>query len=147
MTVGLVCGTFDLCHAGHVQLLREARRACSWLVVGVQEDPSLVEDAAYRQETRGAPKHRPVLSLEERLVVLRAIRYVDAVFTYGSEASLVAWLKSTHVDVRIFGEDWRGKPYTGQALGHEAVFVPLFEHGGCVISSSGIRQRVLAEGV
>jgi glycerol-3-phosphate cytidylyltransferase len=139
---GLVCGTFDLCHAGHVTLLEAARQECDHLVVGLQADPSFEQDVGYRVATGRRLKNKPVLSVEERSVVLRAIRHVDDLFVYTDEASLVAWMLEHPIDVRIFGEDWRGKPYTGQGLGHRVVFVPLVISGGRVLSSSDIRKRI-----
>lgn len=143
MTVGLVCGTFDLCHAGHVCLLQEAKRICDRLIVGLQEDPSLEEDSIYRIATRGSVKVKPILTVEERSIILRELRCVDDLFVYRSEASLVEWLRRHPVDVRIFGEDWRGKPYTGQELGHAVHFVVLASYNEGIISSTDIRRRVL----
>lgn len=142
MTRGLVCGVFDLFHAGHVKLLEAAKCECSYLIVGLQADPSLEQDTAYRVSTGHRRKNTPVLSVEERSAVLRAVRHVDDLFVYTDEASLVSWMLDHPVDVRIFGEDWRGKPYTGQALGHRVAFVPLMAPDGRVLSSSDIRKRV-----
>jgi len=139
VTIGLVCGAFDLCHAGHILLLKEARGVCDTLIVGLHDDPSIEDDVAFRLSTGGARKNKPVMSVEERSIILRAIRYVDDLFVYRAEADLIERLRTMTFDIRIFGADWRGKPYTGIALGHPVHFAPR-DH---TFSSSELRRRVL----
>ena len=72
MKIAFTCSTFDLLHAGHVQMLRDAKQHCDYLLVGLQIDPSLD-----RPE-----KNKPIQSLEERKIQLEAVKYVDEVRVY-----------------------------------------------------------------
>ena len=104
--IGFTCGSFDLLHAGHVLMLAEARRQCEHLIVAVQSDPSLDRPQ----------KNQPVQTLEERLTVLRGIKWVDELRTYSTEEELYEMLSLMAPDVRILGADWKGKKYTGHDL-------------------------------
>lgn len=128
MKVGFTAGAFDLCHAGHILMFKEARENCDHLVVGLHRDPSVER----------ASKHKPIMSLEERLIILEGIKYIDHVFVYDTEAQLVEHLRRINPDVRFIGEDWRGKPFTGHELN-----LPIHwngrDHG---YSSSELRERI-----
>ena len=126
--VGFTCGAFDLLHAGHALMLEECKKYCDYLVVGVQDDPSLD-----RPE-----KNRPVMTYDERIIMVEAIKAVDDVVTYSTEADLVELLKSINPDVRIIGADWKGKKYTGHDLPIKVVFNTR-DHG---YSTSSLRKRV-----
>lgn len=140
MIVGLVCGAFDLCHAGHVLFLAEAKSVCDHLIVGLHDNPSLETDAAYRLATGGARKNKPIMSVEERSIILAGSRYVDEVFVYTDERDLVTHMTDMKIDIRVFGADWRGKPYTGIELGHKVHFAARSH----AYSSSELRQRIVA---
>lgn len=129
MTVGFTCGSFDLLHAGHALMLQEAKSHCNRLVVGLQTDPTLDRE----------DKNKPVLSVDERLIMLKAIRWVDEVHVYNTESDLVDLLKKINPDVRIIGSDWKGKLFTGYELPIKVVFNSR-DHGH---STSSIRDRVL----
>ena len=98
MRRGFTAGCFDLLHAGHCMMLREAREACDHLTVFLQTDPSI---------DRPNTKARPTQSLPERLVQLEAIRWVDDVKIYQTEQELVEWLTLEQFDVRIIGADYK----------------------------------------
>ena len=104
--VGFTAGAFDLLHAGHIAMLEEAKSVCEHLIVGLQEDPSLD-----RPE-----KNKPIQSLLERQIQLQAVRYVDRVIVYKTEAELLTILKAMPIDVRIIGSDYLSKPFTGREL-------------------------------
>lgn len=125
---GFTCGAFDLLHAGHAQMLEECKTVCDYLVVAVHSDPTID-----RPE-----KNKPIQSLSERVAMVRAIRWVDEVITYDTEAALLEILRSRPVDVRIIGADWRGRSYTGEELPIEVYFNSR-EH---TYSTSELRQRV-----
>ncbi len=93
--VGFTCGAFDLLHAGHVVMLKEAKQNCDHLIVGLQTDPSID-----REE-----KNQPVQSIYERYIQLQAIKYVDEILPYDTEQSLMDLLESTNIDVRFVGEE------------------------------------------
>lgn len=128
--IGFTCGAFDLLHAGHVLMLEECRQHCDELVVGLQSDPSIDRRT----------KNKPVQSFEERLTMLRSIKWVDDIVFYDTEAELYDLLEATMPDVRIVGEDWKGKEFTGHDLPIRVVFNSR-DHG---YSTSELRQRVFA---
>ena len=125
---GFTCGAFDLLHAGHVVMLKEARENCEYLIVGLQTDPTID-----RPE-----KNKPVQSVYERFVQLNAIQYVDEVIPYDSDASLIDLLESPPIDVRFIGEDYKDKTFTGDYLPIK-VYYTNRKHS---FSSSGLRRRV-----
>ena len=129
MTIGFTCGAFDLLHAGHVVMLKEARKNCDRLVVGLQTDPSID-----RQE-----KNQPVQSVYERYVQLSGVKYVDEIIPYDTEQSLIDLLQSQEIDVRFIGEDYRERSFTGDDLPIE-VFYTSWRHS---FSSSSLRKRVI----
>lgn len=102
--VGFTASCFDLLHAGHVLMLEEAKTVCDHLIVALQTDPSID-----RPE-----KRRPVQSLVERQIQLRAVKYVDEIVVYETEEDLLNLLKTLPIDVRIIGEDYIGKDFTGR---------------------------------
>lgn len=128
MKKGFTCGAFDLLHAGHAEMLRDCKKVCDYLIVGVQSDPSIDRPR----------KNRPVQSFEERIEMVKSIKYVDEVVTYTTEADLVHLLKTLPIDIRIIGADWKGKEYTGKGLPIEIHFNSR-EHS---FSTSELRGRV-----
>ena len=97
MKIGFTCGTFDFLHAGHVLMLREAKKHCDYLIVGLQVNPSMDRP----------DKKKPVESLLERQIKLRACKYVDDIIVYETENDLITLLQVLDIDVRIVGEDHR----------------------------------------
>ena len=109
--IGFTCGAFDLLHAGHVVMFKEARQNCKRLIVGLQTDPSID-----RQE-----KNKPVQSIYERYIQLKAVKYINEVIPYDTEKSLLDLLNSTHIDIRFIGEDYVDKHFTGKGM-HEVYY-------------------------
>ena len=126
--IGFTCGSFDLLHAGHAMMLQEAKSYCDYLIVAIQSDPTLERKT----------KNKPVQSYEERITMLRAIRYVDEITYYDTENDLYELLKRIKPDVRVIGADWKGKEYTGHDLDIPVVFNSR-NHG---YSTSELRRRV-----
>ena len=106
MKVGFTCSTFDLCHAGHVTMLRECKQVCDYLIVGLQVDPSKDRES----------KNPPSQTLVERYVQLSAIKYVDEIVPYETEKDLEDILNMYRIDTRILGEEYREKDFTGKEL-------------------------------
>ena len=109
--IGFTCGAFDLLHAGHIVMLKEAKLNCDHLIVGLQTDPSID-----RQE-----KNQPIQSVFERYVQLRAVKYVVVIIPYDTEQSLLDLLEATPINIRFVGEDWVDKHFTGKGL-HEVYY-------------------------
>ncbi len=128
--VGITCGAFDLCHYGHILVFEECKSVCDYLIVALQSDPSL--DRAY--------KNKPVQTITEREGILRAIRHIDDIVLYDTEADLYALLQKLPIDVRIIGNDWHGKKYTGWDLPIPMHFNKR-DHG---YSTSELRRRIHA---
>ncbi len=133
MIVGFTCSTFDLFHAGHVKMLEEARTQCDYLIVGLQTDPTI--DRPY--------KNKPVQSVYERWVQLRACKYIDEIIPYATERELVDILLTTDIDVRILGQEYEDREFTGRK---ECTFKGIrfyFNTRSHSFSSTELRQRVV----
>jgi glycerol-3-phosphate cytidylyltransferase len=130
MKIGFTCGSFDLCHAGHMLMFKECKESCDYLIVGLQTDPTIDR----------ATKNKPIQTLEERQAQLEAIKYIDKIVIYSTEQELYDLLKKNEhgIQVRIIGEDWRGKPFTGHDLPLEVVFNSRTHS----YSTSSLRKRV-----
>lgn len=136
MKVGFTCSSFDLLHAGHYLMLKDAKAQCDYLIVGLQTDPTL--DLAYRMKTDNKQKNTPIQSYEERKIQIEGCRYVDEVVEYSTEDTLYELLKKINPDVRILGSDWEGKEFTGHNLN-----IPIHWHNrDHDFSTSNLRKRV-----
>lgn len=111
-TIGFTCGAFDITHAGHYLMFAENRAKCDFLIVGLQIDPSLDRPN----------KHKPIQSIKERLIQLKACKYIDKVVIYKTEKDLVKLLKKINPDVRFLGMDWKGRKFTGKELPIKVIF-------------------------
>ena len=107
MKTGFTCSTFDLLHAGHILMLEEARSKCDKLIVGLQTDPTI---------DRPTTKNKPVQSVYERYVQLRAVKFVDEIFVYATEHDLEQMLLSLPIDIRILGDEYQHKEFTGKQI-------------------------------
>ena len=130
MKVGFTCSTFDLFHAGHVMMLKEAKTQCDYLIVGLQIDPTI---------DRPGVKNKPVQTVLERFIQVKACSYVDEIIPYATEKELMDILTSYQIDVRIIGEEYRDKQFTGYQL-PMAVYFNSRQHS---FSTTELRQRVL----
>ena len=126
--IGITASCFDLFHAGHVLMLQEAKEQCDRLVVALQTDPTID-----RPE-----KNKPVQSVFERWVQVEGCKYVDQVIPYATEEDLLNILKSYQWDVRIIGEDYFGKEFTGSDLDIE-IYYNTRRHD---FSTSELRKRI-----
>jgi glycerol-3-phosphate cytidylyltransferase len=120
-------------HAGHVAMLAEAKNHCDYLIAGLQTDPTI---------DRPDTKNRPVQSIVERQIQLAACRYVDEVVVYQTEQDLVDLLLILPLDVRILGEEYADKPFTGDAECHSRGIQLVFNGRDHSFSSSSLRKRV-----
>ena len=132
MRVGFTCSTFDLLHAGHVQMLREAKEQCDYLICGLQVDPSVD-----RPE-----KNAPIQTIVERYTQLKAVKYVDEIIPYGTEVDLEDILEMYHIDVRILGEEYRDGKFTGRAICAKRGIELYFNKREHRFSSSDLRNRI-----
>lgn len=128
MRVGFTCSCFDLFHAGHVMMLKEAKTQCDYLIVGLQTDPTI--DRPH--------KNKPVQSILERYIQLEACKYVDQIVPYATEKDLQDLLSSYPIDVRIIGEEYKNQRFTGYDL-PMAVYFNSRQHS---FSSTELRERI-----
>jgi len=132
MKKGITFGAFDLFNAGHVLMLEEAKTVCDYLIVCIQSDPSLD-----REE-----KNKPVQSVIEREIQVSGCRYVNEVIIYDKESDLLSIIDEVDWDVRIIGEEYKDKDFTGKDLTLEKCYFNKRPHS---FSSSELRERVSKE--
>lgn len=128
MKIGFTCSCFDLFHAGHVMMLKEAKTQCDYLIVGLQTDPTI--DRPH--------KNKPIQSILERYIQLDACKYVDHIVPYATEKDLRDLLTSYPIDVRIIGEEYKDQRFTGYDL-PMAVYFNSRQHS---FSSTELRSRI-----
>ena len=132
MKVGFTCSTFDMCPAGHVMMLQECKQVCDYLIVGLQVDPS--KDRA--------DKSAPSQSLVERYVQLSAIKYIDEIVPYEIEKDLEDILNMYEIDVRILGEEYLEKDFTGKDICKKRGIALHFNKRDHRFSSTDLRERI-----
>lgn len=97
MIIGYTTGVYDMFHIGHLNILRRAKEQCDYLIVGVSTDELVKHD-----------KHKmPIISFEERLAIVEAIKYVDQVVPQFDKDKFGAW-KKYHFNKMFVGSDWKG---------------------------------------
>ena len=97
-------GCFDVIPRGHIELFKFASYLGDRLIVAIDEDDRI-------RKSKG-PK-RPINILEDRMYVLRSIKYVDEVEHFGSDEELENLVKKYNPDIMIVGSDWIGKKVIG----------------------------------
>ena len=130
MKTGFTCSCFDLFHAGHIMMLKEAKAKCDYLIVGLQTDPTID-----RPE-----KNRPIQSVFERFVQLESCKYVDEVVVYATEKDLLDILHSYPIDIRVVGDEYKDKDFTGKNLEHIEMYYNSRKHS---FSTTELRKRVI----
>ena len=127
-SIGFTCSCFDLLHAGHILMLKDAKSQCDKLIVGLQTDPTLD-----RPE-----KNKPIQSYEERYIQLEAVKYVDEIIKYKTEEELYQLLKLLRPNIRILGSDYKDKYYTGMELN-----IPIYYHNrNHNYSTTNLRNKI-----
>lgn len=132
MKVGITFSAFDLLHAGHIKMLEEARRQCDYLIVGLQTDPTLD-----RPE-----KNHPTQTVVERYIQLKGCKFVDEIVPYATEQDLEDILRSFKIDVRIIGDEYREKQFTGREYCVDKGIEFYFNTRDHRFSSSSLRKAV-----
>ena len=105
--IGIITGNFDLIHPGYVKLFREFNDACEYQFVLLQEDPTIE-----RPE-----KLKPILSVDERIDIISPFLSSCFFMVYNTEEELLKLITSLRPDIRLLGEDYIGKRFTGDELG------------------------------
>lgn len=131
MKIGFTCSSFDLLHAGHVQMLREAKEQCDYLIVGLQMDPAV---------DRPKEKNPPIQTIVERYSQLKAVSYVDEIIPYSTEQDLEDILELYTINVRILGAEYRDKEFTGKDICRKRDIELYFNKRDHRFSTSKLRQ-------
>lgn len=131
--IGFTCSTFDLLHAGHITMLEEAKHHCDFLIVGLQTDPTI---------DRPDTKNPPVQSLVERQIQLAAVKYVDEIVCYQTEQDLIDLLLTLPIDVRILGDEYKNKDFTGKDIAKQRGSKIVYNGRDHSFSSTSLRKRV-----
>ena len=76
--VGFTCSSFDLLHPGHIVMLEDCKTVCDYLIIGLQTDPTIDRKS----------KNKPVQTIDERKIMISAIKHVDEVMLYQTEQEL-----------------------------------------------------------
>ena len=128
----MTASTFDLLHAGHIEMLREAKSQCDYLICALQIDPSVD-----RPE-----KNKPVQTVVERYTQLDAVKFVDEIIPYLHEADLEDILQMRSITVRVLGDEYRERDFTGRDICKARDIDLYFNNRDHRFSSSDLRRRV-----
>ena len=132
--IGYTTGVFDMFHVGHLNILRQAKEHCDYLIVGVSTDELCL---SYKNKA-------PIVPYDERRAIIEAIKYVDEVVPQINRDKYHAW-EELHFNVMFVGDDWKGKPLFNELeerfaqVGVKIVFFPYTKG----TSSTILRQRLL----
>ena len=132
-TVGYTTGVFDLFHIGHLNILRRAKERCDYLIVGVSTDECV---RTYKNKT-------PIIPFEQRIEIVRAIKYVDEVVPQTSMDKMEAYRKYKF-DALFHGSDWQGSDMYNKivselkSVGVDVVFLPHTDG----VSSTDIKKSI-----
>ena len=132
MKIGITASTFDLLHAGHIEMLREAKSVCDYLICALQIDPSID-----RPE-----KNKPAQTIVERYTQLEAVKFVDEIIPYLHEKDLEDILEMRQINIRILGEEYRNKEFTGRDICKKRDIELYFNKRDHRFSSSGLRKII-----
>lgn len=132
MIIGFTASTFDLLHAGHIAMLREAKSQCDYLICGLQVDPTID-----RKE-----KNKPIQTIVERHTQLSAVKFVDEIIPYCTESDLCDIINMYPIDIRILGEEYKDKDFTGKDDCRRRGIQLYFNKREHRFSSSDLRNRV-----
>ena len=131
--IGFSASSFDLLHAGHITMLEEAKRHCDYLIVGLQTDPTI---------DRAGDKNAPIQSIVERQIQLAAVKYVDEIVIYTTEQDLKDLLLTLPINVRILGDEYKSKNFTGKEICKERGIKLIYNCRDHSFSSTSLRKRV-----
>ena len=133
MRIGFTCSTFDLLHAGHIGMLREAKANCDVLIVGLQSDPTI---------DRPDTKNKPIQTMVERYAQLNALKFVDEIVPYQTEQDLIDILELFQLDVRFLGDEYKEKEFTGKDICRKRGIELHFNKRDHRFSTTDLRKRV-----
>lgn len=128
--IGITAGAMDLLHLGHIIMLEEYKNQCNHLIVCLQTDPTI---------DRPDSKNKPIQSIFERYMQLRACKYVDEIIVYETESDLYDILSTIKFSKRFIGADWKDKKFTGNDIIMGRIIYNGRKHN---YSTTELRQRI-----
>ena len=132
-TIGYTAGTYDMFHIGHLNILKNAKKYCDFLIVAVSTD-----ELVYKYK-----KHLPIISFNDRCAIVSAIRYVDKVIPQIDMDKIRAALENK-IDVMFVGDDWKGTDKWNEVeqdlakYGIDVIYLPHTDG----ISSTLLREKL-----
>ena len=135
MKIGFTCSVFDLLHTGHILMLEEAKTKCDYLIVGLQTTST-------KGKTYNTINNQPIQSVVERYLQLKACKHVDEIIPYTTEEDLEDLLSSVKIDIRILGNEYRNKDYTGKEICKRRNIEIYFNEREHRFSSSYLRNKL-----
>ena len=106
-------GCFDVLHRGHIELFKYAKSLGDYLVVGIDDDSRI-------KKSKGDT--RPINCLEDRLEMLRSIKYIDKVVDFNSDSELSGQVLLSKAETMVVGSDYRDKKVIGSEHVNEVIF-------------------------
>jgi glycerol-3-phosphate cytidylyltransferase len=106
MIKGVIAGNFDVIHPGYIKTFKECKENCEHFTVLLHSDPTIERPS----------KLKPILSVDERIEILKSIKYIDEIKVYTYEAELIEILKKNNFNIRFLGDDYVDKSFTGDDL-------------------------------
>jgi glycerol-3-phosphate cytidylyltransferase len=113
-------------------MLEEAKNHCDWLIVGLQTDPTFDRPT----------KNKPVQSIVERFIQLSGNKYVDQIIPYNTEKDLEDLLLMLPIDIRILGDEYRDKEFTGKSICIKRGIEFYFNGRAHSFSTTDLRRRI-----
>ena len=113
MIKGVIAGNFDVIHPGYIKTFKECKENCNHFTILLHSDPTIERPN----------KLKPVLSVEDRIEVLKAIKYIDDIRVYTYEKELFKLLQDGKFNIRFLGDDYLNKSFTGDNLDIEIHFI------------------------
>ena len=129
--IGYSSGVFDMFHVGHLNILQRAKEKCEYLIVGVSTDEVVI---SYKHKT-------PIIPFQDRMAIVKAIRYVDEVVPQDTMDKMKMWNK-VHFDVMFHGDEWKGTPLYNK---YEEEFDRIGVKIGYLSHTEGISSTILRD--
>lgn len=134
--IGYTAGVYDMFHIGHLNVIKNAKAKCDFLIVGVSTDEVVKEN---KNKT-------PIIPFNERIAIVESIKYVDKAIPqerYDIEGKIQT-VKDNHIDIMFVGSDWKGTDKWNKIedelakIGCKVVYLPHTDG----ISSTELRERI-----
>lgn len=137
MIIGYTTGVYDMFHIGHLNIIKRAKEQCDYLIVGVSTDELVKRD---KDKT-------PVIPFEERIEIIKALKYVDEVVPQNNKNKMEAW-KKFHFNRMFVGSDWKGTEQWNKfenefsPLGVEIIYLPHTDGISSTILTDFIKNKL-----